>query len=159
LYKVTVTWHGGSRFVGRGGSGPPVLIGFVPGETLSDPPAPSSDGDGDGAGRDNGRPPAGPWPTELLLIAVGACTGYDVLSILEKKRIEFMGLHIEVSGRRSPDHPRFFTDVEVLYRLEAGPEAKAGLERAAALSMEKYCGVSLSLRADKTWRCEVVPPG
>ncbi|HCW51892.1 MAG TPA: hypothetical protein DGR79_07525 [Clostridiales bacterium] len=152
--KVTVTWHGDRRFVGRGPSGVPVLINFGPGETAAGPPAgPAADEDGTRA--------AGPSPVELLLIATGACTGLDVVSILQKKRVAFSGLEIEVGGWRAPDHPRYFTRLEVVYRLKAPPGARPGpehaLEHAARLSMERYCSVGCSLRADKSWRCEVVP--
>jgi putative redox protein len=149
LTKVTLTWHGDSRFVGLGGSGAPVLINFGPGETAAGVPSPAAPG-----GRPEGSP-MGPMPTELLLIATGACTGLDVISILQKKRVAFTGLEIEVTGQRAEEHPKYFTEVEVVYRLRAEPDAQAGLERAAELSMDRYCSVGHSLRARPTWRCEV----
>jgi len=142
--KVTLAWHGGNRFVGWGGSGVPVLINFAADQTpATSPPA--------------GPPPggSGPTPTELLLIATGACTGLDVVSLLEKQRVTFSGLEIEVSGERAAEHPRYFTNVEVVYRLKASPQALPQLQRAAELSMEKYCSVGQSLKAAKSWRCEI----
>jgi len=147
--RVTVSWHGENRFVGVGGSGgPPVLINFASGAGVADANARAP----------GGPTPAGPKPTELLLIAAAACTGLDIVSLLGKQRVTFTGLEIDVSGERAEDHPRIFTDLKVLYRLKAKPDALPHLERAAALSMNKYCGVSLSLKAAKTWRCEVEPP-
>ncbi len=147
--KVTLTWHGDNRFVGLGASGAPVLINFAPGETAAGVPSPDPT-------RTPG-PATGPMPTELLLIATGACTGLDVISLLQKQRTPFTGLEIEVQGERAPEHPKFFTHVEVVYRLKAAPEALPHLERAAQLSMDKYCSVGHSLRAERSWRCEIVP--
>jgi len=174
LKRVTITWYGGNRLVARGASGRPVLINFPPGESPAaiaaggEPPAAEVDGRPPGPGEANAAPraageraaappPPGPSPVELLLIATGACTALDVVSILRKKRVDFSAFEVEVTGKHSSDHPRFLTDVEVVYRLQAPEEALRALERAAQLSMEKYCGVSHSLRADKTWRCEIVP--
>ena len=151
MTRVALTWHGDSRFVGLGGSGAPVLINFPPGETA--PKVTSPDSDVSGA-RSYGTG-VGPMPTELLLIAAGACTGLDVISILQKKRIPFTGLVIEVLGRRASDHPKYFTEIEVTYRLHAHPEAQSGLEHAVQLSIDRYCSVGHSLRARLSWRCEV----
>jgi putative redox protein len=152
--RVTLSWHGGNRFVGFGASGPPVLINFAAGE------APLTATGAAVAARTArsavGAEPTGPKPTELLLMATGACTGLDVVSLLEKQRVTFSGLDIEVTGERAPDHPKYFTDIEVAYRLKAAPDALPHLQRAAALSMEKYCSVGHSLRAKETWRCEIV---
>lgn len=150
--RATLTWHGDNRFVGRGASGAPVLINFAPGETAAGAPAsePAK------TPTPGAQPAAGPMPTELLLIATGACTGLDIISLLQKQRVPFTGLELEVTGERAEEHPRYFTDVEVVYRLGAAPEALPHLERAARLSMDKYCSVGHSLRAKKTWRCELV---
>ncbi len=158
--QVTLTWHGENRFVGRGQSGAPVLINFAPGETAAGVPAVAAqtvlNAGGVSVPGGTDRPPYGPSPTELLLIAAGGCTGLDVISLLQKKRVAFTGLELVVSGERAPDHPRYFTDVHILYRLKAAPDALVHLERSAQLSMDKYCSVGLSLRANKTWKCEVV---
>ncbi|MCL6581467.1 MAG: OsmC family protein [Firmicutes bacterium] len=149
---VTVRWLGSTRFVGLPSSGPPIPINFLPEDPL--PPRETYAGPAP-AGPEGPAP--GPKPTELLLIAAGACTGLDIVSLLEKQRVEFTGLEIEVRGERATDWPRVFTDIEVVYRLAAAPAALPHLERAARLSMEKYCSVSLSLSARKSFRCEVVP--
>jgi len=159
--RATLRWHGGNRFVGLGASGPPVLINFAAGEALpvtggaATPQAAGPWAGQTGTSADP-APGGGPKPTELLLMATGACTGLDVISLLEKQRVTFSGLDIEVTGERAPDHPKYFTDIAVVYRLKAAPDALPHLQRAAALSMEKYCSVGLSLRAKETWRCEIV---
>lgn len=157
MTRVTLHWQGENRFIAWGRGGAPVLINYPEagaGDDVARPTRREDDAAGSPAGGDASA--RGPMPTELLLIAAGACSGLDVVSILAKKRIEFRGLDIEVTGERSPDHPRFFTKVHLVYRLTAAPEAKSALERAAELSMEQYCSVSQSLRADKSWQCEVV---
>lgn len=159
--KVTLTWHGDNRFVGLGAAGAPVLINFPSGQAAPGAPSPSSPGPAPhGAGAAVGatdKPAYGPSAMELVLIAAGGCTGLDIVSLLQKQRVPFTGLEIDVSGERTPDYPKYFTDVEIVYRLKAAPEAKPALERAAQLSMDKYCSVGHSLRAVKTWRCEIVP--
>ncbi len=147
--KAHLTWHGDNRFVGWGAAGAPVLINFAAGETAAGVPARPTSDPGEAAGA------TGPKPTELLLIAAGACTGLDIVSILEKQRVAFTGLEIDVSGERAPENPKFFTDYEVVYRLKAAPDALPHLEKAAELSMTKYCSVGLSLRARHTWKCVV----
>src|SRR5437764_2285579 len=54
-----------------------------------------------------------PTPMELLLLALGSCTGVDVVSILRKKRERVTGYHIEVRGERRTEHPRAYTRIEV----------------------------------------------
>ncbi len=149
--RVTLIWHGDNRFVGRGASGAPVLVNFAAGETAAGVPA-SESGKAPAPGP---SPAAGPMPTELLLIATGACSGLDIISLLGKQRVPFTGLELEVTGERADEHPRYFTDVDVVYRLHATPEALPHLERAARLSMDKYCSVGHSLRSKRTWRCEI----
>ncbi|MEW6031645.1 MAG: OsmC family protein [Bacillota bacterium] len=151
LTRVVLTWHGDDRFAGVGDSGKPVLINFGTAAPRGEPVPPLPPPD------PAREPSAGPYPTELLLIAVGACTGLDVVSLLGKKRVPFSGLEIEVTGTRAASHPRCFTGLDLVYRLEASPEALTALERAAALSLERYCSVSHSLRVRPAWRCEVRP--
>jgi putative redox protein len=155
--QVTVRWHGASRFLGFGASGPPVLINFTDDETTW-PSGQRTAAKTGAIGSTLGLSVAetsGPKPTDLLLMATGACTGVDIVSHLERQRVPFSGLDIIVTGERAADYPRFFTAVDVLYRLQASPDALPHLEQAAAISMERYCSVGLSLRAAKTWRCEL----
>lgn len=90
---------------------------------------------------------SGPRPTELLLHAVAGCTGIDIISILQKMRLNPTGFHIEVEGTRAEEHPKRFTNIHILYALEGElPEDK--VVRAITLSKDKYCSVSHSLSAD-----------
>ncbi|HWO02372.1 MAG TPA: OsmC family protein [Blastocatellia bacterium] len=93
---------------------------------------------------------AAPTPMELLLIALGGCTGADVIGILEKKRQQVTGYEIEVKGLRRDEHPRIYTEIEVVHRLRGrGIDPKA-VEHAIQLSETTYCSVSAMLGATAT---------
>jgi len=85
-------------------------------------------------------------PMELLLLALGSCTGVDVISILKKKRQRVTDYRIEVSGERRDDHPRAYTKLFVKHIVRGhGVSAKAVAD-AVQLSEEKYCSVAATLR-------------
>ena len=84
---------------------------------------------------------------EMLLIALGGCTGADIVSILEKKRQRVTGYSIEVRGERRAEHPRIFTKIEVVHYVRGhGIDPKA-VQHAVELSETKYCSVSAMLGA------------
>jgi putative redox protein len=85
-------------------------------------------------------------PTELLLIALGGCTGVDVISILHKKREPVTSYHIEVRGERREEHPRSFRRIEVRHVLRGRGIAEKSVEQAVQLSTDKYCSVAATLR-------------
>jgi putative redox protein len=92
---------------------------------------------------------SGARPTELLLNAVAGCTGIDIISILQKMRLEPKSFDMQVKGDRADDHPKRFTDIQIHYALEGDlPEEK--VVRAIQLSKDKYCSVSHSLNANIT---------
>lgn len=98
-----------------------------------------------------------PTPMELVLVALGGCTGADVVAILEKKRQRVTAYEIEVRGQRRAEHPRIYTDIEVVHRLRGrGIDPKA-VAQAIELSETKYCSVSgmLSAAAKITTRFEI----
>jgi putative redox protein len=90
-----------------------------------------------------------PGPMELLLIALGACTATDIVSILAKKRQKLDSLEVEVSGERSEVPPRVWTKLEILYKLRGVLEESA-VQHAIHLSEEKYCSVAAMLRKTAT---------
>jgi putative redox protein len=91
------------------------------------------------------HPPAGPKPMELLLGAVGGCTGVDLVSILGKMRIAVRTLRIVVDGERSESHPRVFRRVHIDYHITTEPHDPRKVQRAIELSAHKYCGASATL--------------
>ena len=107
----------------------------------------------------DGVPAKGPRPKGLLLAGLGGCTGLDVVSILEKMRVPFEGLAMEVSAEQSEDHPRVFTSIHVRYRFKGRDLPLDKLERAVQLSQEKYCGVSAMLGKAAAISSEIVIEG
>jgi putative redox protein len=89
-------------------------------------------------------------PMELLLTAVGACTGADVVSILRKKREKVTGYRIEITGERAADYPKRWTRMHVTHYLTGVNLSEAAVQRAVELSDEKYCSVAASLRPTVT---------
>jgi putative redox protein len=86
-------------------------------------------------------------PSELLLVAVGACTAVDVVNILEKKRTPLDSLEIEVSGEQQADPPWTFRKIHVHYKVRGSSLTDKAVEQAIQLSEEKYCSVSATVRA------------
>lgn len=101
---------------------------------------------------------AGPQPTEALLSALAACTGMDVISILLKKRQPVKSLEVVVEGKRADEHPRVFTEIQVVYYVR-GDVTSAALARSIELSETKYCPISIMLRqaCPITSRFEIEP--
>ena len=88
-------------------------------------------------------------PTELLLHAVAGCTGIDIISILNKMRLEPLSFQMDVKAERAEEHPKRFTTIHIHYVLEGElPEEK--VVRAIQLSKDKYCSVAHSLNATIT---------
>lgn len=101
-----------------------------------------------------------PGPMEFVLLALGACTATDVVSILEKKRQKLDSLEIICSGERAKQPPTVWIKLEILYRLY-GRLDEAAVRHAIQLSEDKYCSVAAMLRktAVLSWRYEILPPG
>ena len=89
---------------------------------------------------------SGPSPMELLLIAVGSCTGVDVVSILKKKREDLTDYRVEVRGERRTEHPRSYQRMEVRHIITGRNIAERSVARAIELSEQKYCSVAATFR-------------
>ena len=85
-------------------------------------------------------------PMELLLIALGSCTGVDVISILKKQRQQVTDYRIEVTGRRRAEHPRGYTRFDVKHIVAGRGISEQAVARAIELSDQKYCSVAATLR-------------
>ncbi|MGB9757377.1 MAG: OsmC family protein [Candidatus Bipolaricaulaceae bacterium] len=132
--RVKVVWQEGLRFLGLPPSGHAVLM--------------------DGA-KEVGGEDSAPRPTELLLMALGGCTGMDVVSILKKMRTPPRRFWIEITAEREEAHPRAVKRVHLAYFAEGVPEEN--LKRAAELSKERYCSVAHSLSAELTFSVQALP--
>lgn len=132
--KVKVEWDSGLRFLATPDSGHSVILD-------------SAEGD------------SGPRPMETVLIALGGCTGMDVVSILKKMRVPFEAFWMEIEAERAPTHPKVYTHIVVRYRFKGQDLPLDKLERSVQLSTEKYCSVMAMLRctAKIETKVEIVP--
>ena len=87
-----------------------------------------------------------PSPVELLLLALGSCTGIDVVSILQKKRLKVSAYRIEVSGKRRDEHPRSYRSMTVHHVITGQDIPPKAVEQAIELSETTYCSVAATLR-------------
>jgi len=87
-----------------------------------------------------------PTPIELLLMALGGCTGSDVVSIMRKKREKVTSYRVEVRGRRRETEPRGFSHIEVKHIVSGHDISAKALAQAIELSEAKYCSVAATLR-------------
>ena len=85
--------------------------------------------------------------SQLLLVGLGGCTGYDVVSILEKKRQRLTGLEITVTGEQEPDPPWPYRKIHIHYELRGKGLREKAVSDAIELSEEKYCSVAATVRA------------
>ena len=85
-------------------------------------------------------------PMELVLLALGSCTGVDVISILKKKRQLVTDYRIDVSGERSDEHPRSYTRLFVKHIVRGHGVSEQAVAQAIELSDQKYCSVAATLR-------------
>ena len=85
---------------------------------------------------------AGSRPKELLLIALGGCTGSDVATILQKKKVQLDDFEMNISADVSDEHPQVFTKINVEYIFYGNNILEKDVERAIELSQTKYCSVT-----------------
>ena len=123
--KSTITWVDGAMFVGEAGSGHAVVI----------------DGPPDAGGRN-----AGFRPMELILTGVGACSAFDVVSILKKSRQDVSDCRVEVSAERADAVPAVFTTIHLHFIVAGNNLKETAVARAVSLSAEKYCSATHMLR-------------
>lgn len=85
-------------------------------------------------------------PKALLLSGLAACSGIDVVEVLEKMRVPFADLKIEVETEQTTEHPRVFKDIHINYIVTTAEENRDKVKKAVDLSLDKYCGVSAMLK-------------
>lgn len=117
---VKVTWAGARRFVGTDSNGHSVVL----------------------SGDD---PAEGVRPSEMLLVSLAACSGYDVVEILEKKRMSPAAFSVWVDGERNERPPWAYRTIRVTYRVRGGGVTDKAMEQAVNLSIRKYCSVAATV--------------
>lgn len=85
-------------------------------------------------------------PFEMVQLAVGGCSGADVISVLKKKRQRVTAYRIELRAERRLEHPRSYSRIEVKHIVRGYGVSERAVEHAVQLSTDKYCGVISSLR-------------
>lgn len=91
---------------------------------------------------DKGDKDRGPSPKEVLLASICGCSGMDVVSILQKMRVDLMACHVDAQTETTAGYPAIFTEVKLLFRIESPNIKPEQALKAVTLSMTKYCGVS-----------------
>ncbi len=122
--KATVKWVDNAMFLGESGSGHAVVM----------------DGPEDHGGRNMGV-----RPMEMLLLGLGGCTNFDVMSILQKQRQAVLGCVANIEAERADAVPSVFTRIHVHFVVTGQQLKPALVERAVKLSAEKYCSASIML--------------
>jgi len=117
--EAKVKWQDGLRFVAESASGHQVIM--------------------------DGRGETGPSPMEMVLMAAGTCSAIDVVSILEKGRHSVTDCQVKLTSTRREEAPRLFTHINLHFIVTGNTLTEKAVERAVALSAEKYCSVALML--------------
>ena len=122
--QVKIKWIDGVSFVGESETGHAVVL--------------------DGAPENGGRN-IGMRPMEMLLVGMGACTAFDVVTILKKARQPILDCVAEISATRADEIPKVFTTIHVHFTITGSNLNQTQVERAVKLSAEKYCSASIML--------------
>lgn len=122
--NVSIRWAGEACFKGTSGSGHEV--------TMDGPP--------DHGGKDRGA-----RPMEMMLLGLGGCTSFDVMSILQKSRQDVTDCVTEITAERADAIPAVFTRIHIHFVVTGRNLKENQVRRAVELSAEKYCSASIML--------------
>ena len=123
--NVRIKWLDHMSFVGETSSGHSVVM--------------------DGSPEHGGRNLAG-RPMEMILLGLGGCTSFDIVSILQKSRVAIDDCIVEISAQRADAVPAVFTHIHVHYIVKGASLQDKHVKRAVDLTSEKYCSVSMMLK-------------
>ncbi len=96
---------------------------------------------------DDGGEDSGPSPKRLMLASLAGCTGIDIVSILNKMKVSFNDLTINIEAGLTDEHPKIYNTVKIIYTIRIADEDRSKMEKAVTLSQDKYCGVAAMFRA------------
>jgi len=85
-------------------------------------------------------------PLELIIVGLAGCTAMDVISILEKRRLQVTAFEVKAHGDQAEEHPRSLTRFQIEYVVSGKGIDREAVERAVELSQTKYCSVAATLR-------------
>jgi len=103
------------------------------------------DGAPDAAKPENGGQNLAPRPMETLLAGTGGCTAYDVVLILKRGRHDVRGCSVKLTSERADEDPKVFTRIHMHFSVSGRNLPANAVERAIALSHDKYCSASIML--------------
>lgn len=131
---VELAWHAGTdQFVATGGGGVTLVLDAPPGA-------------GGGSDERGDRVAAGPSPSELLLVAAGGCTAWDLVEILRKQRQDVTEIAVRVSGGQDAEPPWAYRTVHLAVRVQGHALDPNRVERATRLAIDRYCSVVATIR-------------
>ena len=138
--RARVKWLDHMTFVGESGSGHSVVM----------------DGAPDAGGRD-----LGVRPMEMVLLGLGGCTAFDVVSILKKARQPVEDCEVHLEAERSESVPKVFVSITLRYVISGDGLSDKQVSKAVSLSSDKYCSVSRMLEptVQLSHSYEIVEPG
>ena len=137
--RCRIKWLDHMSFVGESGSGHSVVM----------------DGSPDAGGRD-----LGVRPMEMLLLGLGGCTSFDVVSILHKSRQQLVDCEVEIEAERAESIPKVFTKIHLHFIVSGHDLDQGKVAKAVDLSADKYCSASriLEKTAAITHDFEIISP-
>ena len=122
--KTRVKWLDNMSFVGESGSGHSVVM----------------DGPPESGGRN-----LGVRPMEMLLLGLGGCASFDIVSMLKKGKQDLVGCEVEITAERADSEPKVFTKIHMHFLISGNDLSEKRVKRAIELSAEKYCSASIML--------------
>ncbi|MEM7210260.1 MAG: OsmC family protein [Pseudomonadota bacterium] len=124
--RARVKWLDNMSFVGESGSGHSIVM----------------DGAPEAGGRD-----LGVRPMEMVLLGLGGCSAFDVVSILKKSRQSVTNCEVMLEAERVESVPKVFSKIHMIFRVQGDDLSDKHVGRAVSLSADKYCSVSRMLEA------------
>ena len=122
--KTRVKWLDNMSFVGESGSGHSIVM----------------DGPPEFGGRN-----LGVRPMEMLLLGLGGCASFDVVSMLKKSKQDLVDCEVEIEAERASEEPKVFTKIHLHFIISGNDLSEKRVKRAIELSAEKYCSASIML--------------
>lgn len=104
---------------------------------------------------EDGGEDSGPSPKRLMLAALAGCTGIDVVSILNKMKVAFSDFSMYTEAHLTNEHPKIYDRVKLIYKIKLPDQDRPKMEKAVALSKDKYCGVSAMFTAFAKFTTEI----
>ena len=134
IRRAQVKWIEQSKFAGTSNSGRSIIID---------------------SGASEGRGGSSVSPSDMIFLALGGCTGIDVVSLLEKMRVPFRDLRLDIEGELTDTYPKIFKWIKLTYRIY-GVADREKAKQAVEMSQNKYCTVAAIVKKSADLSYEIV---